>query len=117
MSSSQPDPEDFADFDIERGPRYTRHALLRAKQRFSDLRAYNEDRILRVLDAALLGGAIVEDPLPGTYHVRNRAYAWCPEERTVTVRGHIKGKAADFIIDRDSGVVITITDPYYVEPK
>lgn len=83
------------------GPIFSRHAWARAEQRFEELRGMPGDHRRRVLTGALMAGTEVGIDSTGMVHILGIL--------------HHGRRPIEFVIEPESGVVVTIYDPYHAE--
>ncbi len=97
--------------DESRSPSFSFHALNQARRRFG-FRLNDADLAAR-LTRALLQAEVV-DQEPGGYAIAARGrLRWMHDDdlKKVTLRGRLGPRIVEFVVDPDSGCVVTVVDP------
>lgn len=95
------------------GPWFSRHALIQARRRFPDLAMLHEDQLVEELSAAVLDCSVVEETPGGFVAQTHQGLGWFPDPKvkSAVLRGRLTGLPVEFVVDPDSGCVITVIDP------
>lgn len=98
---------------MSRGPTFSAHAIERARERFAQLRRLTDSAVIARLEDALLSSETVLEEPPGFVVPQGRKLRWHGNARLgcVITRGRIGPCPVEFVVDPQTGSVLTVVDP------